>query len=80
MTIIPLLVPSQPPEWLLLDLQGDISLRRFAQSHLGYSSRQQALNAVDKPPLNAIDTYANLELGVVQLRVNISSSTLPAAP
>lgn len=57
MTAIPLIVPNEPPQWVLLDLQGDISLRRTA---LGGSGSLPA----DRAQANAIHTYTNLELGV----------------
>ena len=56
MTAIPLIVTNEPPEWVLLDLQGDISLRRMA---LGGGSQ-----AADRAQPNAIHTYSGLELGV----------------
>ena len=56
MTAIPLIVPNEPPQWVLLDLQGDISLRRTALGGGGQTA--------DKPQSNAIHTYGGLELGV----------------
>jgi len=66
MTAIPLLVPDEPAQWVLLDLQGDISLRQMALGGNNHSA--------DKPQPNAIHTYGGLELGVFKQH-NVSSHT-----
>ena len=65
MTAIPLIVPHAPPEWVLLDLQGDISLLRRPSA--SPSPFPAPLLPLDKPPANAVEQYGHLELGTVHL-------------
>ena len=68
MTVIPLVVPDSPPQWVLLDLQGDLTLRQPPPSSTSSSTPSFALpSPLEKPLPNCVEQYGGLELGAVHL-------------
>ena len=63
MTAIPLVVPGEPAQWVLLDLQGDLTLRRSSNLPPSLSTTFP----LDKPQPNCVDLYGGLQLGTVHL-------------
>ena len=62
--MIPLLVPHQPPQWVLLDLQGDVTLPSTTALH------PTPLHSfpIDKSTTsNCVEQWGGLELGTVHL-------------
>ena len=60
MTAIPLVVPGKPAEWVLLDLQGDLTLRRSSTLPASLASFP-----LDKPQPNCVELYGGLQLGTI---------------